>query len=546
MAAENQQIGPYRLVKRLGLGGFGEVWLAEKQTKFVTKKLAVKLPVQEQVDTEAVRQEATLWEQASGHPNVLPIIDADEYDGQIVIVSEYAPDGSLADLLKLQGRLSVEKAVEMIDGILAGLEYLHSRNIVHRDLKPDNVLLQGETPRLADFGISRVLRTTATSLSVNLAGTPFYMAPEAFDKKRNEQTDIWAIGVIFYEILAGKRPFDEDNLINLVSAIATKEPEPLPDYVPRWIIDVIRKALSKDSENRYKTAGEMRSHLRQLAKMPETQQVIVLPDFTNEIKTEAVTNPQSVVTIPNVENKNKFLAIALTLTALMFLLLTGVVGAIYYLQPNWITGQNTNSNSQKEIAQNSNKINLVENSNVSNANLENVNLPLTNSSPNTNQIPNTNNSTNSQTTPSPKRVGIPKFADYPVAEIYSGKNASPILDKESKMFKTRLTEALQDEKVNFAGHYIVAAWGCGTGCLMGAVIDAISGKVYMFPFSVSGWDIVDGKYKPVDDNFEPIEHRLNSSLIIFSGYKNEDGINGAHFYKFENGKYVFLYTNPRK
>ena len=184
MPVANQQISPYTLIKKLGQGGFGEVWLAEKQTKFVTKKLAVKLPV-DQVDADAVRHEATLWEHASGHPNVLPIIDADEYDGQIVIVSEYAPDGSLADLLKNQGCLSVEKAVEMIDGILAGLEFLHSRKIIHRDLKPDNFLLQGEMPRLADFGISRVLRTTMTSSSVNLAGTPFYMAPEAFDKKRN-------------------------------------------------------------------------------------------------------------------------------------------------------------------------------------------------------------------------------------------------------------------------------------------------------------------------------------------------------------------------
>jgi serine/threonine protein kinase len=547
MAFPNQQIGPYRLIKRLGLGGFGEVWLAEKQTKFVTKKLAVKLPVQDQVDSEAVKHEATLWEQASGHPNVLPIIDADEYDGQIVIVSEYAPDGSLADLLKHQGRLSVEKSVEMIDGILAGLEYLHSRNIVHRDLKPDNVLLQGATPRLADFGISRVLRTTVTSSSVNLAGTPFYMAPEAFDKKRNEQTDIWAIGVIFYEILTGKRPFDEDNLINLVSAIATKEPEPLPDNVPRWIIHLIFKALAKKPENRYKTAHEMRSHLRQLTKMPETQQVIILPDSTSELRTEVITSPQPETTIPTIEEKNNFFVIGAISLFAFILLLSGIGGMIYYFQPKWIFGQNTNNNtSQKEIAQNTNKVNNIENSNLSNANSDNVNQLLNNSSTNINQNSNVNNLTNSQTTPTPKRVGLPKFADYPVTEIYSGRNAPVILDSESKTFKTRLNEASLNKKVNFGGHFIVTAWGCGTGCLMGAVIDAISGKVYMIPFSVSGWDIVDGEFKPVDDNFQPIEYRLNSNLIVFSGYLNEKDVNGAHFYKFENGQFVFLYTNPRK
>lgn len=322
-----RQVGPYRLLKKLGRGGFGEVWLAEKQTKFVTKKLAVKLPLQNQVDAEAVRHEATLWEQACGHPNVLPIIDADEYDGQIVIVSEYAPDGSLADLLKKQSRLSVEKAIEMIDGILAGLEYLHSRNIVHRDLKPDNVLLQGETPRLADFGISRVLRTTMTSASVNLAGTPFYMAPEAFDKKRNEQTDIWSAGVMLYEILAGKRPFDDDNLINLVSSIATKEPEPLPDYVPQWLTEVIGKSLAKNPENRYKKVSEMRQHLRHLARMPDTQKITDVPETKpnakNEINTGEITNLR---TSPNLQNRNIFLIIGgVSLFALLSLSGIGVV-----------------------------------------------------------------------------------------------------------------------------------------------------------------------------------------------------------------------------
>src|ERR1041384_1873044 len=100
MFHDGQQIGPYTLIRKLGRGGFGEVWLAERRAKFVTTKVAVKPPLDEQVDHEAIKHEAALWEQASGHPNVLPIIDADEYDGQVIIVSEYAPDGSLEDLLK--------------------------------------------------------------------------------------------------------------------------------------------------------------------------------------------------------------------------------------------------------------------------------------------------------------------------------------------------------------------------------------------------------------------------------------------------------------
>src|SRR5687768_7627332 len=113
MFSPEQQIGSYILIRRIGRGGFGEVWLAERKSKFVTTKVAVKLPHDDQVDHETIAQEAKLWEQASGHPNVLPIIDADEYDGQVVIVSEFAPDGSLEQRLNENGPFSVEKAVEL-------------------------------------------------------------------------------------------------------------------------------------------------------------------------------------------------------------------------------------------------------------------------------------------------------------------------------------------------------------------------------------------------------------------------------------------------
>lgn len=255
-----QRIGNYFLVKRLGRGGFGEVWLAERRTKFVTTKVAVKLPLNEQVDHAVIKQEAELWERASGHPNVLPIIEADEYDGQVVIVSEFAPDGSLEDFLnKKGGLLSVRQTVEMTIGILSGLEFLHSRNIIHRDLKPANVLLQGETPRLADFGISRVMK--ANSVSQNAAGTPFYMAPEAFDRKRNAQTDIWAIGVMLYQMLAGRMPFPSNDISELMAAVVLHEPEPLPPQIPTVLRQITAKALAKKPAQRYRAASQIKQDL---------------------------------------------------------------------------------------------------------------------------------------------------------------------------------------------------------------------------------------------------------------------------------------------
>ncbi len=282
MFRENQQIGLYTLIRPLGRGGFGEVWLAERRAKFVTTKVAVKLPLDEQVDHEAIKHEATLWEQASGHPNILPIIDADEYDGQIVIVSEYAPDGSLEEWLKKHSAMPVERAIETTIQILDGLEFLHSRNIIHRDLKPANILLQGTTPRLADFGISRALRTTVASQSQNISGTFAYMSPEALDGKRSVQTDVWSVGVNLYQFLTGTLPFPQKEPSVLFPAIIMREFAPLPDSTPQSLKNVIAKALAKLPENRYKTAGEMREDLRRILRgekvpnfiqfdLPETQ-----------------------------------------------------------------------------------------------------------------------------------------------------------------------------------------------------------------------------------------------------------------------------------
>ncbi|MEP6901291.1 MAG: hypothetical protein ABJA66_06045 [Actinomycetota bacterium] len=132
------------------------------------------------------------------------------------------------------------------------------------------------------------------------------------------------------------------------------------------------------------------------------------------------------------------------------------------------------------------------------------------------------------------QTGVPQFKNYPAAEKFSGKNAPLIIGKDEKTFRTRLREAAK-EKPNFAGHYILTTWGCGTTCLMGAVIDAKTGKVYWWNFSVCCWE-------ETDENFNPLEFRLNSRLIVFSGLRNEEGDKGAHFYKFENGKFIHLKT----
>jgi len=347
MFRAGQQIGVYTLISRIGRGGFGEVWLAERRAKFVTTKVAVKLPLDEQVDHEAIKQEAALWEQASGHPNILPIIDADEYDGQIVIVSEYAPDGSLEQWLRQNGKMSVEKAVLTTIQILDGLEFLHSRNIIHRDLKPANILLQGNTLRLADFGISRALRTTASSQTSNISGTFAYMPPEGFDGKRSVQTDIWSVGVNLYQFLTGELPFPQKEPSALIAAIMMREFEPLPKDVPQNLQNVIAKALAKQPENRYASAGEMREDLQRVSRgeavsdiiqsasqpnysvseIPPKQKVAPI-NKTNDFQGETATVVRPVATFGQDEKpkSSKFI-----LYSLISLLLIGAVGLGIFL-----------------------------------------------------------------------------------------------------------------------------------------------------------------------------------------------------------------------
>lgn len=260
-------LGPYTLVRLLGRGAFGQVWLAERRTALAVTRVAVKVPLAGDVDLEAIRKEASVWAQASGHPNVLPIIEADIYDGQIVIVSEYAPDGSLVDWLARKGGVvSLPEAAKMVDGILAGLEHLHARQIVHRDLKPANILLQGETPRLADFGIARVMRMT--SHTGHIAGTPAYMPPEAFDGVRTEQGDLWAAGVIFQQLVTGGLPFPQPDFTSLMAAIVTREPVPLPPDFQPAVRTFLATALCKEPARRFATATAMRQALARAVSSP--------------------------------------------------------------------------------------------------------------------------------------------------------------------------------------------------------------------------------------------------------------------------------------
>lgn len=137
---------------------------------------------------------------------------------------------------------------------------------------------------------------------------------------------------------------------------------------------------------------------------------------------------------------------------------------------------------------------------------------------------------------------IPQFKDYPIEAAFNGKHAPVKLTKDNRSFRTRLREAAAKGKPDFAGRYIVAIWGCGTSCLGGAVIDAKTGDVAFLPGAVNSWE--------GDENLNPIEYRLNSRLIVFSGLIDQDGLDtsglNSHYYEFKNGEFIYIKTIKRK
>jgi TonB family protein len=474
MFHENQKIGSYKLLTKIGKGGFGEVWLAEKRSELVTKKVAVKLPLEDQVNLETIRQEAELWEQASGHANVLPIIDADIIDGQVLIVSEYAEGGSLHDKLRREGKLSIKQAVEMTIGILNGLEFLHHKRIIHRDIKPQNILLQGDTPRLADFGISRAMQTVA--ISSTIIGTDSYMSPETFEGKRSVQTDIWAVGVVLYQLLQGSLPFPQEHPSERMFAIIQKDFEPLPNEVPFNLQQIIKKALAKLPENRFESAEQMRDDLQHFVSSVQST-INVQNQPTEVLLAETMPSPNFVAAIPSenpsvanvftpqfvqyvepqgnqVTNKNNnSLWIAFGAVALVFLGIIGGTGFYIWNKPSQsetakVSNTNvsvTNSDSDSTILDinsdstslnsnsvstngivNSNKVETFSNANsTSKANLKTTGFPTLKST-NTSVIsptdlpipkPISTPDSPSQSTPTPTPAPTPKTTPTPAPKI---------------------------------------------------------------------------------------------------------------------------------
>jgi serine/threonine protein kinase len=263
-----EKIGRYPVLRKLGQGGFGTVYLARDEA--LGRQVAIKTPRAERFVTEESVQrfldEARL---AAGlkHPAIVTVHDVGRQpDGTCYVVLEFMAGGSLEGLLKT-GPLPPERAVGLMAQIAEAVHYAHKQGLVHRDLKPANVLLdEGGVPHVADFGLA-LHEATQRSRAGELAGTPAYMAPEQVRGEAHYldgRTDVWALGVMLYEMLTGRRPF-AGNRRELHDEILHRDPKParqIDDAIPEALDRICRKCLSKELTGRYPTAADLAADLR--------------------------------------------------------------------------------------------------------------------------------------------------------------------------------------------------------------------------------------------------------------------------------------------
>jgi serine/threonine-protein kinase len=273
--------GKYEITRKIGQGGMGAVY--EATHKLIGKRVAVKVLLDKYAQKDQIvarlQQEARLAS-SIGHSNIIDITDIGQTkDGRMFVVMEFLEGESLGALIARSGRLDQQRALRIARQVASALGAAHKKGIVHRDIKPENVFLLTRNDqdyiKVVDFGISKSLRPEDGSDSPRLTqtgmvlGTPLYMSPEQArgDEQLDHRIDVYALGVILYEMVTGEVPYRGTNYLNILSQVLADDPIP-PSQVNKEVGPdleaVIEKALEKDRDHRYQTMEELAADLELL------------------------------------------------------------------------------------------------------------------------------------------------------------------------------------------------------------------------------------------------------------------------------------------
>jgi len=287
------QLGPYQIVEPLGAGGMGEVYLANDSK--LDRKVAIKvLPELMTRDKERVarfEREAKLLASLN-HPNIAAIHGFDDSDGTRFLVLEYVEGETLAARLK-RGPIALDEALDVARQMAEALEGAHEKSVIHRDLKPGNVMLRPDgTVKVLDFGLAKAMAdepsgaadANSPTITANytrpgvVLGTAAYMSPEqARGRLLDKRTDIWSFGVVLFECLSGRRPFEGDTTSDLVARILEREPDwtALPAATPPLIQLLLRRCLAKDHKRRLRDIGDARVEIETALDDPTTSGLLL-------------------------------------------------------------------------------------------------------------------------------------------------------------------------------------------------------------------------------------------------------------------------------
>ncbi len=267
-------INGYEIISQVGQGGMATVFLARQQSmdRNVALKFLPKQFMNDDTYLQRFEREVKIVSQLE-HRNIVPVYDYGEYEGQPYIAMRYMPIGSVDDLLR-SGRIPLDRILSIVEQVAPALDYAHKKDILHRDLKPSNILLDdGGGAFITDFGIARILSEQATAITTQgVVGTPSYMSPEqAQAHALDGRSDVYSLGVMLFEMVTGRRPFESDTPYSIaVMQVTTAPPSPksYDNSVSSAIESVILKSLKKDPNKRYDNAGELASALRLAIERP--------------------------------------------------------------------------------------------------------------------------------------------------------------------------------------------------------------------------------------------------------------------------------------
>ncbi len=260
-----ESLGSYRLIDRLGAGGMGEVWRAE-DTRLLRpvaiKILSEKIANDPEWKARFLREARTIAQM--NHPNIATIYSIEQEGEKLFIAMELVEGESLATTLS-RGALSPRDAVRIMQQVAEALAEAHDKGVVHRDVKPDNIIVGKRQVKVLDFGIAKQITSTSDAPTLTQAGlivgTPFYMSPEqALGRPVDARSDLLSLGVVLYEALAGKRPFEGESVTETMMNIIMQDPLDLAAVtvgIPESLVEVVRRALQKKPERRFGSAGEM-------------------------------------------------------------------------------------------------------------------------------------------------------------------------------------------------------------------------------------------------------------------------------------------------